>query len=246
MGANPSLTTNMNAATSLANITLHQLNFTANCSNLALGIQVWNSFVYDPSDGYFYNPIDNLTSINDTDWDGPDGPYGQYAGFWFLTNGTAPDWTAFWRAALDTVIPSNQSLSDDEIANWSNNTEMFNFFDWNGAVDLAGLSQNLALQGGCGHNFTTNIESILDFEQACISQYCCSDATNGSVTHNPGEKFAYYQNWTVETACAFNTCEQSNQGNPDLGGIGVSNTHGLQYIQGAHIDFRLGPHRILD
>ncbi len=227
----------MNAASSLANITLHQLNFTANCSNLALGIQVWNSFDYDPEFGYFYVPTNNNTNKNDTgDDDGPGGPYGEYAGFWYDSNGTAPDWIAFWRAALDTVIPGNESLSDNHIADWSNNTEMFDFFDWPGALDLSSLSQDLALQGGCSHNFTADIENILDLEQACLSQYCCSDATNGSVTHDPGEKFVYYQNWTVENVCAFNTCEQSNQGNPDLGGIGVSDTIDLQYIQGAHID----------
>ena len=219
----------MSAASSLANITLHQLNFTANCSNLALGIQVWNSFDYDPGYGYFYDPTGNYTNSNDTGDDGPGGPYGEYAGFWELTNGTSPDWIAFWRAVVDTVIPSNESLSDKDIADWSNNTEMFDFFGWPGGPDLPSLSKDLALLGGCNHNFTADIESILDLEQACLSHYCCSDATNGSVTHDGGERFLYYQNWTVENACAFNTCEQSNQGNPDLGGIGVSDILGLQY-----------------
>ena len=236
----------MSAASSLANITLHQLSFTANCSNLALGIQVWKNFDYDPNKGYIYNSTSDSSHINDTDWDGPGGSDGEYAGFWASTNGTATDWIAFWRAALDTAIPGNQSLSDKNVADWSNNTEMFDFFNWDGALDLPALSQNLAYQGGCGHNFTANIEGIIDLEQACISQYCCSDATNGSVTHNPEEKFDYYPDWTVETACAFNTCQQSNQGNPDLGGIGVSDTISLQYIQGAHYDVRLGSHRILN
>ena len=235
----------MNGASSLANITLHQLSLTANCSNLPLGVQVWNNFVFDPSYGYIYDPTSNVTSSNNTDVDGPGGPYGEWAGFWVATNGTAQDWISFWRAALDTVIPSNQSLSDDEIADWSNNTEMFDFFNWD-TLDLPSLSKDLALQGGCSHNFTTNIESILDFEEACISQYCCSGATNGSVTHNPKEKFDYNQTWTVETACSFNTCQQSNQGNPDLGGIGVSDTISLQYTQGAHTDVCLGTDCILD
>ncbi len=217
----------MNAASSLVNITLHQLNFAANCSNLALGIQIWNNFDYDPDFGYYYDSTGNYTYNNNTDYDGPGGPYGEYAGFWIFSNGTAPDWITFWRAALDTVIPGNQSLSDNQIADWSNNTEMFDFFSLE-VTDLPSLSKDLALQGGCSHNFTTGIYSILDLEQACVSHYCCSDATNGSVTHNPREKFSYYQNWTVEDACAFNTCQQSNQGNPDLGGIGVSDTLGLQ------------------
>ena len=56
-------------------------------------------------------------------------------------------------------------------------------------------------------------------------QYCCSSALNSSVSRNPKGNFTWNPEWTVEGACAFNTCKQSNTGNPDLGGIGVSTLH---------------------
>ena len=65
----------------------------------------------------------------------------------------------------------------------------------------------------------------MGYEQACMVQYCCSSALNSSVSRNPKGNFTWNPEWTVEGACAFNTCQQSNTGNPDLGGIGVGTLH---------------------
>ena len=52
-------------------------------------------------------------------------------------------------------------------------------------------------------------------------QYCCSPSitTDDESSTNP---YPYYTNWTIQDACAFDTCSRTNKGNPDLGGIGVS------------------------
>lgn len=104
--------------------------------------------------------------------------------------------------------------------------EAFNFFDDD--VDsipapdsLSELSYDLAEGGGCRYNASANIEDIVGYEQACMVQYCCSSALNSSVSRNPKGNFTYNPNFSIEDACAFNTCQQSNTGNPDLGGIGA-------------------------
>ena len=209
----------------LTNITLHQLNFTANCSNLPLGIQVWTNWDVGSSLGGYYYGLGNATSDNATLDDGPGGPNGEYPDWW--TNGTALDWIAFWRSALESHVPTT-NLSDKDVANWANTTESFYFFDYanldvSEGTNLQFMSTFLADVQGCKASYR-NITSIDEMEQACVLQYCCNPATNTSVTYNAHGTFPYYQNWTVEDACIFNTCQQENQGNPDLGGIGVSFT----------------------
>ena len=240
----------MSVAASLANITLNQLNFTANCSNLALGLYVFeNDFNFQtPNSGnYSYDNSSYYNSSVD------DGPSDYFEDFW--TNGTSPEWISFWRYTLSSVLPTEYlSLSDGDIARWANTTvgrlsertpplsallfglkdailmkklqEAFNFFD--NDVDsipapdsLSELSYDLAESGGCRQNASTNIEDIVGYEQACMVQYCCSSALNSSVSRNPNGNFTWNTAWTIEDACAFNTCQQSNTGNPDLGGIGV-------------------------
>lgn len=208
----------------LANVTIHHLNFTANCSSLGLGLQIWQEF----GDEYgYYSVLGNSTSDNASLDDGPGGPDGEYEDFW--TNGTALDWIQFWRIALGSAVPTI-NLTNNDVANWANTTESFYFFDNNyigidaDPLDLQIMANILAFEQGCKANFT-NITNIFQMEEACLVHYCCSSSTNGTVTHNPNEKFPYYQNWTVEDACSFNTCQQENQGNPDLGGIGVSFSH---------------------
>ncbi|KAK4695258.1 hypothetical protein P7C71_g2468, partial [Lecanoromycetidae sp. Uapishka_2] len=219
----------------LANVTLHQLNFTATCSNLALGLQVWHEF----GDEYgIYAIPGNSTHDNETMDDGPGGSNGEYQDFW--TNGTALDWIAFWRTALGSVVPT-KSLTDNDVANWANTTESFYFFDDNyfdieiDPLNLQIMANVLAFEQGCKANFT-NITNIVQMEEACMVHYCCSSDTNSTVTHSPNEKFPYFQNWTVEDACAFNTCQQENQGNPDLGGIGVLVAY---LIEGSLLAFNL-------
>lgn len=172
----------------LANVTLHQLNFTANCSNLALGLQVWQEF----GDEYgIYTVAGNATYDNETIDDGPGGPNGEYEDFW--TNGTALDWIAFWRVALGSAVPT-MNLTNNDVANWANTTESFYFFDDNyfdleiDPLNLQLMANMLAFEDGCKANFT-NITNIVQMEEACMVRYCCSSDTNGSVTHSPNEKF---------------------------------------------------------
>ena len=108
----------MSVAASLANITLNQINFTANCSNLALGLYVFeNDFNFaSPNPG-------NSNSDNDTYYNSTvdDGPSDNFEDFW--TNGTSPEWTNFWRYSLSSVLPNGYlRLSDVEIATWANTT----------------------------------------------------------------------------------------------------------------------------
>lgn len=107
----------MSVAASLANITLNQLNFTANCSNLALGLYVFENDFYLGSPNPENNNGDNDSYYNSTV---DDGPSEYFEDFW--TNGTSPEWISFWRYALSSVLPGYLSLSDADIARWANTT----------------------------------------------------------------------------------------------------------------------------
>ena len=108
----------MSVAASLANITLNQLNFTANCSNLALGLYVFETdfnLQYPNPGNYSYDNSSYYNSSND------DGPSDYFEDFW--TNGTSPEWISFWRYTLSSVLPTEYlSLSDVDIARWANTT----------------------------------------------------------------------------------------------------------------------------
>ena len=208
----------MSVSAGLANVTLAHLNFAANCSNLALGLVVFaNDFLSE-----YPNP-GNSTFDNSTTDDGP----GDYTDFW--TNGTAPEWIGFWRAALGSALPDDYlKLSDSDIAMWANTTEAFDFFGHDvyqspDPTDISQLSNYLAIEGGCRsyNSSSSNILDLVGMEAACLSQYCCSPTLNTTVSKSPTSNFTYNPSWSVEDACAFNTCSQANQGNPDLGGIGV-------------------------
>ena len=212
----------MSAAASLTSITLLQLDFTANCSNLALGVQVWNNFLYGDDGGYCYALKGTATTDSEAVNDGPGGPDGDFPDFW--TNGTAPDWIAFWRATLGAKIPDTYlSLTDNDIANWANNTDMFDFFVYPEVDprDPPAISQGLDMLHGCNDSFSKNITDLIGMEVSCITRYCCSSTTNSTITNQQHSPFPYYPNWTIGDACGFHTCEQANKGNPDLGGIGV-------------------------
>ena len=227
---------------SLANLTVSHLNFTLNCSNVALGVLVYeNDFVnFDPTPGNqtatndLPGASDNSTDAQDLDSDDDtsndqsvdpvdNGPTDDYSDWW--TNGTSPEWLHFWRAALASALPTTyMSLTDAEIAQWSNTTDAFEFFDdynantWADPTDIAGLSNYLALQGGCGSNGTlSKVQAVTDMQPACIVQYCCS----GSNDEESQKPYPFYPNFTVADACSFDICQRANQGNPDLGGIGV-------------------------
>lgn len=228
---------------SLANLTVSHLNFTSNCSNVALGLNVWmNDFInfnatpgnqtaWNDLPGGSDNPtVAQLESGNftsggiDQSVDPVDnGPTDAYFAFW--TNGTSPEWLDFWRAALASALPTTyMDLTDAEIAQWSNTTDAFEFFDeenanyWADPMDISALSYYLAHQGGCRSNGTlSKVHAITDMQPACMVQYCCS-GSNDTESQKP---YPFYPGLTVVDACAFNTCQRANQGNPDLGGIGV-------------------------
>ena len=236
---------------SLANLTVSHLNFTADCSNVGLGLTVYmNDFVNrtpTPGNQSATNDLpggsDNptveqaLQSDDDTSDGGDDsdssgqsvdpvdnGPSDDYSDFW--TNGTSPEWLAFWRATLASALPTTyMSLTDAEITQWSNTTEAFEFFDsfnansWvDDPSDKTAVSYYLAYSGGCGSNGTlTKVQAITDVQPACMVQYCCS----GSNDEESQKPYPFYPNFTIVDACAFDTCQRANQGNPDLGGIGV-------------------------
>lgn len=108
----------MNVAASLANITLNQLNFTANCSNLALGLYVFENDFNLPSPTPGNYKYDNDSYYNSTV---DDGPSEYFEDFWI--NGTSPEWISFWRFTLSSVLPNDYlRLSDADIARWANTT----------------------------------------------------------------------------------------------------------------------------
>ena len=204
---------------SLTNVSFSDLNLTANCTNLALGINVWINDFYalEATPGNLSINVDNYTYDDPRD----NGPGEEYDQWWI--NGTAPDWISFWRYALGSALPSSyMGLSDQEISDWSNSTECFDFFnEWTELPTLQALSYDIALGGGCRTGLDDNVTDIVSMQEACMVNYCCSSATNDTVTHTPKIAFPYYTNWTIEDTCSFHTCQQSNNGNPDLGGIGV-------------------------
>ena len=235
---------NLTLPASLVNLTVSHLNFTSNCSNVALGLTVWtNDFLnYDPTPGNQTatndlpggsdNPTD--AQLFDSDDDTSDeeeqsvdpvdnGPTDAYPDFW--TNGTSPEWLDFWRAALASALPTTyMNLTDAEIAQWSNTTDAFEFFDadnannWANTTDKLSLSYYLAYQGGCGSNGTlSKVQAVTDMQPACMVQYCCS-GSNDELSQKP---YPFYPAFVVVDACAFDICQRANQGNPDLGGIGV-------------------------
>lgn len=164
---------------SLANVSLHDLNLAANCSNLALGVNIWIKEFVD-------KPIPDLSdyesdpSYNGTRDDGPssdDSGYSDYPNFW--TNGTSPEWLDFWRFSLASVLPGSYlNLSNQEITNWSNTTETFYFFEQDDfqLVTEDGkfprwLSTDLAYKGGCHPTYKpTSTDSIFSMAQLCITQ----------------------------------------------------------------------------
>ena len=236
---------NLTLPASLANLTVSHLNFTLNCSNVALGLTVYNNdFNYNyynatPGNqsatndrlGGSDNPTvaQELQSDDDTSDESVDpidnGPTDDYSDFW--TNGTSPEWLDFWRAALASALPTTyMSLTDAEISQWSNTTDAFEFFDplnanydyWTSPTDKSSVSYYLARQGGCGSNGTlSEVQGVTDMQPACMVQYCCS-RSNDEESQKP---YPFYPAFTVVDACAFDTCQRANQGNPDLGGIGV-------------------------
>ncbi len=69
---------NMSVLAILANVMVHRLNFTANCFNLALGLQVWNNWDTGETEDYECLGLGNATSDNNQimDYDGPGGSDG--------------------------------------------------------------------------------------------------------------------------------------------------------------------------
>ena len=231
---------NLTLPVSLANLTISHLNFTSNCSNVALGLVVWmNDFNGNASPGNqtatndLPGGSDNPTVAQELDNDDDDdqsvdpidnGPTVDYTDFW--TNGTSPEWLGFWRAALASALPTiYMDLTDAEINQWSNTTDAFEFFDEFNAnnyladpTDKSAVSQYLASSGGCGSNGTlSKVQAVTDMQPACMVQYCCS-GLNSEESQKP---YPFYPDFTVVDACAFDICRRENQGNPDLGGIGV-------------------------
>lgn len=143
----------------LANVTLAHLNLTANCSNLAIGFQVWNDdFEYaDPASG-------NSTVDDSTADDGPELPF-----YDMWSNGTSPEFIEFWRGTLGSVLPhSYLNFTDAEIAAWTNHTEFYDFFNldvlyWPFPDQLSSLANSIATSGGCANNGSTSQQGGLTF-----------------------------------------------------------------------------------
>lgn len=53
-------------------------------------------------------------------------------------------------------------------------------------------------------------------------KFCCSSGLSKDQESSQRPYPYSPSNWTVESACAFDTCQHANKGNPDLGGVGVS------------------------
>ena len=221
---------------SLGNVTLPHINFTANCSNLAVGLDVWlHDFIFKfPTPG-------NLTYDNDTYWNSTadDGPTDEYS--LFFTNGTSPEWIEFWRSALASALPSSSipHISDQDITKWANTTEAFSFFGYleidpinipSDPYDIeyttnlsfsSNVSQILARQGGCNNKFKQKITNLFGMVEGCVTDYCCTSVANNSKSDTSKTPFPYFPNWTVADTCSFDTCRRANNGNPDIGGIGM-------------------------
>ena len=234
---------NVSLPASLANLTIAHLNFTQNCSNVALGLTVWlNDFNYynatpgnltatNDLPGGVDNPTDTEDTSLDNDADESDqsidpvdnGPTDAFTNFW--TNGTSPEWIGFWRAAVGSALPTTyMNLTDTQIIQWSNTTDAFDFFDpyyansWASPTDRSEMSYYLANQGGCSSNGTlSKVQGVIDIQPACMVQYCCL-GRNDEESQKP---YPFYPEFTVLDACSFDSCQRANQGNPDLGGIGA-------------------------
>lgn len=85
----------MSVAASVANITLNQLDPTANCSNLALWLYVFENELNLQSPNPRKYKYDNDSYDNSTV---DDGPSEYFEDFW--TNGTSPECINFWRLCL--------------------------------------------------------------------------------------------------------------------------------------------------
>ena len=148
---------------SLAAVTLGHLNFTANCSNLAIGFNVYiNDFAQN-----------NQTAGSGTT--GDNGPSG-YEDWW--TDGVSPEFLGFWRGVLGTALPNTYlKYSDVQIAAWTNHSEFYDFFyddtlSWPYPDELDELSNSLASMGGCYSNVSlgdsSEISVYSDFQQGML------------------------------------------------------------------------------
>ena len=220
----------MAVATSLVNLTFAALDFTQGCSNIALGLHVFDTFDCKEGacnlGGY---PLPTLSN------DGPPG----FEDWW--ENGPPSNWIDFWSGVLKSAMQPKDygMLSDQDIAVWANTSECFDFFYFEyksfGTVvnpnDLSSLAYDISISGGCGQNKTlmandAYYKSKDDFVfasmvEGCMIASCCPIPLDSDLLLDPSDIFPH-TNWSIQDTCAFHTCEVANHGNPDLGGIGVS------------------------
>ena len=202
----------MNASAILANITFYDLNLTNYCSDLALGLSIYQ------------NNFNNSASSNDF-YSSPQDAYHPY-----YPDGPSEDWTTFWRAALGS---KDRNFSNDNIVVWANDTPFINFFVDNYSPQpdkIDQLATDLSLyQGGCPSSNLANQTSsygygpstLTELVEACMVDYCCAPNRTDQQLQDNSTAFPFYPKWSVDDTCAFRTCPAANHGNPDLGGIGV-------------------------
>lgn len=150
---------NVSVPRPLANLTLSNLNFTANCENAILGYKVWyNDFLpLQSTAGDSSTPVDPKNNISQDLMD-----------IW--TNGISPDFIGFWRATLPPTL-SKVYFSDAEIAAWTNSTSFYEFFEddigdaWPRPDKLDQIANSLATSGGCKNNNSQDAGDIQAYSQ---------------------------------------------------------------------------------
>lgn len=224
----------------LSQVNITHLNFTQNCSNIALGVEVYNNYFSITAEDK-YNDTGQVPATPSNS--GPtDYPIQGWSGW---SNGPPQDWIQFWRGALPVAY---QTSSDEDVAQWANTTQCLEFFDltYNPTTsdygdrdqvnldDVDAFSNALANLGGCQYNRTIlaqdkasemlNIGSdyaFTDMIEDCMLTFCCPLPLDSAAWSNQSQLFPG-TTWSVQNACSFHACAVDNMGNPDLGGIGVS------------------------
>ena len=212
----------MDPTTVLANLTISDLNYTANCNAiLPLGMQIYQNEFSSKVPGMNWHTL----------W-----TESQQKAFEHWRPGErSREWIDFWNASLATSFPADIPFPNTSaVAQWANTSDAFFFFALvPEIVSLGYISRGIDTWNGCDEKFVTEnsensssanaswIGNLASLEAGCITEFCCPNRIE-TTPDQQRQHFPYYTKWTVEEACSFKTCANANHGNPDLGGIGVS------------------------
>jgi len=227
----------------LSQVNVTHLDFTRNCSNIALGVKTYNDY-FSATAIRNYNDTGEVPATPNNS--GPtDYPSASISGWSGWSNGPPQEWIQFWRGALPVAY---QTSSDEDIARWANTTQCLEFFDltYNPTTfdygdlnqvnldDVDAFSNALANLGGCQDNRTLLAQdkvfemenigynySFTDMIEDCMLRFCCPLPLDSPELSDQSQLFPG-TTWSVQNACSFYVCAIDNIGNPDLGGIGVS------------------------